>query len=210
MSFDPCRRRVHGVAGARARQAPADSHEGSRRDALRRHAVEAAEAARGTAKTKRDFVAKLLSRAADSRVLYTAWHDLAAEGGQAPGLDLLRFDQLEEHEVWQLVRTLSAALKGGDYRPGPDRKVSIPKASGTGTRTLSIPSVIDRVVQRAVVQVLQPYLDCFLGDGCLGYRPGVDINKAVALAERLAVEGERWTWVPAVRLRSEGGQGNEA
>ena len=66
------------------------------------------------------------------------------------------------------------------------------------------------MVQRAVVQVLQPYLDCFLDLGCLGFRPGVDINKAVALAERLAVEGERWTWVPAVRLRSEGGQGNEA
>jgi retron-type reverse transcriptase len=156
--------------------------------------VEAAAAARGTARTRRDFVARLLPRTADTRNLRLAWDHLAAEGGQAPGLDGLRFDQLEEYEVWRLVRTLGVALKDDTYRPGPDRKVAIPKG-GTGTRTLSIPSVVDRLVQRAVVQVLQPYLDRFLGDGCLGYRPGVDINTAVALAERLAVEGDRWVWL---------------
>jgi retron-type reverse transcriptase len=195
MSFDPCRRRGKGVAGARARQGPADPHRGTRRDFLRRHEAEAIEAARGTAKTKRDFVAKLLPRAADTRVLYAAWHDLAAEGGPAPGLDGLRFDDLEDHEVWQLVRTLSEAIMGDAFRPGPDRKVSIPKAGGTGTRALSIPSVVDRVVQRAVVRVLQPYLDRFLGEGCLGFRPGLGINEALALAERLAVGGGRWVWL---------------
>jgi hypothetical protein len=43
--------------------------------------------------------------------------------------------------------------------------------------------------------VLQPYLDCFLGDGCLGFRPGLGINEALALAERLAVKGDRWVWL---------------
>jgi retron-type reverse transcriptase len=194
MSFDPCRRRGTGVAGARARQAPADPHQGRPGDFLRRHGTEAIEAARGTDKTRRDFVAKLLPRTADSRNLRLAWDHLAAEGGQAPGLDGLRFD-LEDHEVWQLVRTLGAALKDDTYRPGPDRRVSIPKASGVGTRALSIPSVIDRVVQRAVVQVVQPFVDPHLGDGCLGFRPGLGINEALALAERLAVGGDRWAWL---------------
>jgi RNA-directed DNA polymerase len=195
MSFDPCRRRGNGVAGARARQGPADPHRGTRRDFLRRHEAEAVAAARGTARAKKAFARKLLPRAADSRNLRTAWGYLAAEGGQAPGLDGLRFDDLEEHETWRLVRSISKAIKDDTYRPGPDRKVPIPKAGGTGTRTLSIPSVIDRLVQRAAVQVLQPYLDCFLGDGCLGFRPNLGINEALALAERLAVEGGRWAWL---------------
>jgi RNA-directed DNA polymerase len=195
MSFDPCRRRGNGVAGACARQGPADPHRGTRRDFLRRHETEAVAAAHGTAKAKKAFVTKLLPRAADSRNLRLAWGYLAAEGGQAPGRDGLRFDELEDHEVWRLVRALGAALRDDTYRPGPDRKVPIPKAGGIGTRTLSIPSVIDRLVQRAVVQVLQPYLDRFLGDGCLGFRPGLGTNQALALAERLAVGGGRWAWL---------------
>jgi RNA-directed DNA polymerase len=195
MSFDPCRRRGNGVVGARARQAPAEPHRGACRDFLRRHEREATEAARGTAKTRRDFVTRLLPRAADSRNLRLAWRYLAAEGGQAPGLDLLRFDDLEEHEVWRLVRTLGKALRDDTYRPGPDRRVAIPKAGGVGTRNLSIPSVIDRMVQRAVVSVLQPYLDCFLDDGCIGFRPRLGINEALALAEQLAVGGGRWAWL---------------
>jgi RNA-directed DNA polymerase len=195
MSFDPCRRRGNGVAGARARQGPADPHRGTCRDFLRRHEAEAIEAARGTAEAKMAFAPRLLPRAADSRNLRTAWDYLAAEGGQAPGPDGLRFDELEDHEVWRLVRALGAALKEDTYRPGPDRKVPIPKAGGTGTRVLSIPSVIDRLVQRAVVQVLQPYLDCFLGEGCLGFRPGLGVNEALALAERLAVGEGRWVWL---------------
>jgi hypothetical protein len=170
MSFDPCRRRGTGVAGARARLGPAGPHRGACRDFLRRHETEATAAARGTATAKKDFAARLLPRAADSRNLRLARGHLAAEGGQAPGLDGLRSDDLEGHEVWGLVRILGKALLGDTYRPGPDRRVAIPKAGGAGTRVLSIPSVIDRLVQRAVVQVLQPYLDCFLGDGCLGYR----------------------------------------
>jgi hypothetical protein len=118
MSFDPARRWGVCVAGARARLGPADPHRGTCCDFLRRHEREATEAARGTARTRRDFVAKLLPRAADSRNLRLAFGYLAAEGSQAPGPDLLRFDQLEEHEVWQLVRTLGKALREDTYRPG--------------------------------------------------------------------------------------------
>jgi retron-type reverse transcriptase len=195
MSFCPARRGGNGVAGARARLGPADPHRGTRRDFLRRHETEATAAARGTPAAKKAFVARLLPRAADSRNLRRAWDYLAAEGGQAPGLDGLRSDDLEEHEVWRLVRTVGEVILDDTYRPGPDRKVAIPKSGGAGTRTLSIPSLVDRLVQRAVVQVTQPYLDHFLGDGCLGYRPGVDINKAIAKAEQLAVEGGRWAWL---------------
>jgi retron-type reverse transcriptase len=196
MTFDPCRRRGHrGVAGARARQVPADLREGSRWDYRCRHELEAAEAARGTAATRRKFVARLLSRTADSRNLRIAWDHLASGEGQAPGLDGIRFTDLETHEVWDLVRALHDAILNDTYRPAPDRKLSIPKASGKGFRTLSIPSIPDRVVQRAIVQTAAPYLDALLDERSLGYRPGIDVNAAVAMAEDLIVGGERWVLV---------------
>jgi group II intron reverse transcriptase/maturase len=137
----------------------------------------------------------LLRRTADPRFLRLAWDRLAAGDGQAPGLDGLRFSDLESHEVWRLVRTLSKAILDDTYRPGPDREVRIPKASGTGTRTLSIPSVIDRVVQRAVVQTVQPFLDPTFDDHCFGFRPGAHANAALAAAERPAVGGGLWVWL---------------
>src|SRR5215472_6892747 len=76
-----------------------------------------------------------------------------------------------------------------------DRKKKVPKTSGNGYRTLTIPSIVDRLVQRAIVQTIQPYLDVFLTDNCLGYRPGSDTIKALARAEHLAVTGNCWVWL---------------
>src|SRR5262249_46148742 len=170
-------------------------HEGSRRDFLRRHGTEAAAAARGSAKTRKRFVARLLSRVADTRNLRSSWTYLATGDGQAPGLDGLHFHDLEDREVWALVRTLHDAITHDTYRPAPDRKKTIPKASGKGMRTLMIPSVVDRLVQRAVVQATQVFLDAFLDEHCLGFRPNADVNKALALAEGLIVRNGSWTLV---------------
>src|SRR5262249_19670454 len=159
------------------RQKPAGVHEGDRRDFLRRHELEAAAAACDTTATKKSFVTTLLSRVADTRNLRLSWDYLAQGEGQAPGLDGLRFEDLEDHEIWDLIRTLGDAILDDTYRPARDRKKQIPKASGKGIRTLSIPCIIDRVIQRAVMQIVQPYLDTFLGDQCLGFRPNVDIYK---------------------------------
>jgi retron-type reverse transcriptase len=174
---------------------PAGLHEGPRQDYLRRHEREATEAIRGSSQEKKNFLGRLLQRTADTRNLRLAWDYLASGDGQAPGLDRLRFHDLEEYEVWTLIRTLRKALLAGTYRPAPDRRVSIPKASGKGTRTLSIPGIIDRLVQRAIVQTVQPYLDGLLTDRCLGYRPGIDTNNALALAEQLAVSNGLWVWL---------------
>jgi retron-type reverse transcriptase len=88
---------------------------------------------------------------------------------------------------------LETALRTGVYRPGPHREIRIPKGPGRGTRTLRIQDVEDRVVQRAVVQVAQPYLDPILVDASLGYRPGRRREHALAMAEALAAG--RWVWV---------------
>jgi hypothetical protein len=140
MYFSPCRRRgTRGVAGARDRRGSADAHSGSFRTVLRRHEQEARAAARGDRPTRQAFVDRLLRRTADNRILRLSYDLLAADGGQAPGLDGLRYTDLEDHEVWQLVRALSRAIRNGTYRAGPDRRLEIPKASGRGPGRCSSP-----------------------------------------------------------------------
>jgi retron-type reverse transcriptase len=157
--------------------------------------MEAADAARGDKAAKRVFVNQLLPRTADPRNLRPAWDWIAHNGGQAPGADGLRSDDLDDTDVWPFLRKLGKSILTARYRTRPDRKKKIPKTSSNGYRTLTIPSIVDRVVQRAIVQIIQPYLDAFLDDNCLGYRPGSDTIKALARAEQLAVTGNRWVWL---------------
>jgi retron-type reverse transcriptase len=174
MYYCPCRRRDHGVAGAPVRQISSDAHRGSYREFLRRHELEVVCAARGDKAAKQIFANQLLARTADTRNLRLAWDWIANNGGQAPGADGLRFNDLDETDVWPFLRTVGKPLLQGTYRTTPDRNKKIPKTSGNGYRTLTIPSIVDRLVQRTIIQTIQPYLDVFLDDNCLGYRPGSD------------------------------------
>jgi retron-type reverse transcriptase len=194
MYFHPRRRGGH-LAGARARQVPVGAHVGTAAEFLRRHGREAIAAARGGSATRKQFLAGLLDRTADSRNLRTAWDYLARHGGQAPGPDGLHYDDLDGREIWDLLRTLRRAILDDTYRPGPDRRVHVPKTSGKGTRTLLLSSVTDRVVQRAIVQTVQPYLDPQFDDDSFGYRPGRDRQHALARAEWLATSSNLWVWV---------------
>ncbi|HEY7423471.1 MAG TPA: reverse transcriptase domain-containing protein [Gemmataceae bacterium] len=195
MYYRPRRRGEYGIAGAHARQTPADHHTGSHWAFLRRHELEAAEAARSDEKTKTNFVKNLLPRTADPRNLRLAWDGTSRNGGQAPGADGLRFDALDELDTWSFLRTISRSILDETYRTAPDRRKKIPKALGKGFRMLTIPSIVDRLVQRAIVQTIQPYLDISLDDNCLGYRPRSDTIKALARAEQLAVTGKHWVWL---------------
>jgi retron-type reverse transcriptase len=195
MNYLPRRRGGYGGAGAHVRQQFAASHTGAYTDYLRRHELEAVSAARGDRTAKQSFVTKLLPRTADPRNLRLAWDWIACNGGQAPGADGLRFNDLDEPDVWPFLRTVGKSILQETYRTVPDRRKSIPKASGKGYRTLTIPSIVDRLVQRAIVQTIQPYLDIFLDDHCLGFRPRSDTLKALARAEQLAVTGNCWVWL---------------
>ena len=127
MYYRPCRRGDLGVAGAPVRQISSDAHQGSYREYLRRHEMEAASAARGGKAAKRAFVNQLLSRTADTRNLRLAWNWIAHNGGQAPGADGLRFDDLDESDVWPFLRTVSKSILQETYRTTADRKKKIPK-----------------------------------------------------------------------------------
>jgi RNA-directed DNA polymerase len=107
----------------------------------------------------------------------------------APGLDDMSVDDLAAHlkEHWPEIRT---QLLDGTYRPQPVRRVEIPKATG-GTRRLGIPTVLDRFIQQAVLQVLQGEWDPTFSEASFGFRPGRSAHQAVKRAQEYIAAGHR-------------------
>ena len=173
----------------------ATAHAGTAADFLRRHRREAEVAAHADPRARRTFVAGLFDRVADTRNLYAAYAHVRSHGGDAPGVDGLRPSQVDAEAAWEMVRQIRATLLGETYRPARVRKQKIPKTSGTGFRTLSIPTLVDRVVQRALVQVVEPYLDTHFSDDSFGYRRGRGRLQALARARWYTVEQDRGIWI---------------
>ncbi|MEX3582419.1 MAG: group II intron reverse transcriptase/maturase [Burkholderia sp.] len=95
-------------------------------------------------------------------------------------------DWLKMH--WPSVK---AALLNGRYMPAAVRAVDIPKPAG-GVRTLGIPTVLDRLIQQALHQVLQPIFEPGFSESSFGFRPQRSAQQAVLMAERYVQEGRRW------------------
>jgi RNA-directed DNA polymerase len=109
----------------------------------------------------------------------------------APGIDGMTVDDLSGHlkEHWPAIRE---QLLMGTYRPQPVRRVEIPKPDGSGVRKLGIPTVLDRFIQQAVLQVIQPQWDPTFSDSSFGFRPGRSCHKAVARAQQHLASGREW------------------
>ena len=107
----------------------------------------------------------------------------------APGVDGLDIDQTARHLVaqWPAIRE---QLVRGTYRPQPVRRVMIPKPDG-GERELGIPTVTDRLIQQALLQVLQPILDPTFSEHSYGFRPGRRAHDALLAAQSYVQSGRR-------------------
>jgi RNA-directed DNA polymerase len=105
----------------------------------------------------------------------------------AAGIDGMSIEALTPYlkEHWPTIRS---QLLDGTYKPQPVRRVEIPKASG-GLRALGIPTVLDRFIQQAVMQVLQADWDRTFSDASFGFRPGRSAHQAVARAQVLIASG---------------------
>lgn len=116
-------------------------------------------------------------------VLATALNAVVANGGAA-GLDGITTEQVKAGTEG-FLNALQAQLKDRSYRPGPVKRVWIPKADGK-QRPLGIPNVVDRIVQMALLILLQPIFEADFDEGSFGYRPGRKAHQALdAIREQL-------------------------
>jgi RNA-directed DNA polymerase len=108
----------------------------------------------------------------------------------APGIDGRTVTELKPWLQAHWAKTRQALL-AGEYMPSAVRKVEIPKPQG-GVRTLGIPTVLDRLIQQALHQVLQPLFEPEFSASSYGFRPGRNAHQAVNAARNHVAEGRRW------------------
>lgn len=165
-----------GASGERTGRNPGMAHAGAEMDT----------AGSEQPKSERDgLMAKVVERAnmqlAFSRVM---------RNRGAPGVDGMRCEDLKAWlmENWSHTKR---ALLGGCYRPQAVRRVDIPKPQG-GTRTLGVPTVVDRLIQQALHQALQPIFEPTFSDSSYGFRPGRSAQQAVGKAAEFIRAGKHW------------------
>jgi RNA-directed DNA polymerase len=132
---------------------------------------------------------RLMEEVCERENLKAAQRQVKANKG-SPGVDGMTVggikDYLKQH--WPAIRE---QLLNGTYEPKPVRRVEIPKPAG-GVRKLGIPTVLDRFIQQAVMQVLQRRWDRTFSDHSYGFRPGRSAHQAVAQAQQYIAEGHGW------------------
>lgn len=130
----------------------------------------------------------LLAQALARENMQRAWKRVKANKGAA-GVDGLSIVQTKEHlrHAWPDIRR---RLMDGTYKPHPVRRVGIPKPDGS-ERELGIPTVTDRLIQQALLQVLQPLIDPTFSEHSYGFRPGRRARDAVLAAQQYVQEGRR-------------------
>ncbi len=109
----------------------------------------------------------------------------------APGVDGMTVDELMPYCRANWARTREELLNRR-YHPQPVLKVEIPKPGGKGMRMLGIPTVLDRMIQQAILQVLTPIFDPTFSDSSFGFRPGRSAHDAVLQAREHVSAGYRW------------------
>lgn len=134
----------------------------------------------------RALTERLMEEVCQADNLNQAYRRVKANHG-APGVDGMTIDELPAWVATHKQEFL-AALRDGTYEPQPVRGVQIPKPGG-GVRQLGIPTVIDRLVQQALLQVLEPLLDPTFSDSSYGFRPGRGAHDALAQAQKYVAEG---------------------
>jgi RNA-directed DNA polymerase len=133
---------------------------------------------------------RLMEEVCERENLKAALERVKANKG-SPGVDGMTVGQLTDYlkQHWPAIRE---QLLNGTYEPKPVRRVEIPKPDGGGVRKLGIPSVLDRFIQQAVLQVLQRRWDRTFSDHSYGFRPERSAHQAVAKAQKYIAEGYGW------------------
>ena len=129
---------------------------------------------------------QLMEEVCNRENLVRAWKRVRRNKG-SPGVDGMTIDDARDYlrEHWPSIRS---QLLAGTYQPQPVKRVEIPKPDG-GVRKLGVPCVVDRLIQQALLQVLQEQWDPTFSEHSYGFRPGRSAHQAVAQAQRYVAEG---------------------
>jgi RNA-directed DNA polymerase len=130
----------------------------------------------------------LMEKICDRENLNQAYKRVKANKG-APGVDKMTVDEMRDYIAKHKERLLESLLSGS-YQPQPVREVEIPKPGG-GVRQLGVPTVIDRLVQQAILQVLQPIFEAKFSESSFGFRPNRSAHQAVKRAQGYVRRGNR-------------------
>lgn len=131
----------------------------------------------------------VIERMIRPRNITEAYRRVRSNGG-APGVDGMTVHELKSYLAIELPK-IEKQLQQGTYQPKPVRRVEIPKAGG-GTRGLGIPTVLDRLLQQALLQILDPLFDPSFSSSSFGFRRGRSCHDAVRQAQQYIKSGNRW------------------
>lgn len=130
-----------------------------------------------------------MERCVDRNNMLRAWKRVKKNGG-SPGIDGKGVEETGKELKTKWPRIREELLKGS-YQPSPVRKVEIPKPDG-GMRQLGIPTVLDRLVQQCILQILQPKWDFTFHPNSYGFRPGRSAHQAICQAQKYVQEGRKF------------------
>jgi RNA-directed DNA polymerase len=132
---------------------------------------------------------ELIERMVERKNMRKAYSQVMKNKG-AGGIDKMSIEALMPYlkEKWAEIRE---QLVKGEYKPRPVRKVEIPKPAG-GMRQLGIPTVLDRLIQQAIYQILSPIFEPTFSDSSYGFRPGRSAHGAILKAKEYQSEGRKW------------------
>jgi RNA-directed DNA polymerase len=122
--------------------------------------------------------------------MLNAYRRVVSNKGSA-GVDGMSVEELKPYlqSHWGRIKE---QLLGGRYRPQPVLRVEIPKPGGKGMRKLGIPTVVDRLIQQALHQVMSPIFDPEFSESSYGFRPGRSAHQALSQAREHVAGGKRW------------------
>lgn len=140
-------------------------------------------------RNERSGASDLMAKVCERRNLQAALKRVRKNKG-SPGVDGMTVDELPDYlrGHWPALRE---QLLAGTYRPSPVKEQLIPK-SGGGMRKLGIPTVLDRFIQQALLQILQPMFDPGFSEHSHGFRPGRRAHDAIVEAQRYIQDGKKW------------------
>ena len=130
-------------------------------------------------------MSKLLDKILSRENMLEAYNQVKSNKGSA-GIDGITIEEIDDYirQSWRLTKEL---IKQRKYKPQPVLRVEIPKPNG-GIRQLGIPTVKDRMVQQAIVQVISPICEPHFSDTSYGFRPNRSCEKAIITADTICMD----------------------